>query len=60
METYIELLKKHDWTYDYSEDQTVWLRGVGERATLTRLQKQLDKDLSVWNTYAPFDYRRVQ
>lgn len=60
METYIELLKKHDWAYDYSEDQTVWLRGVGERSTLTRLQKQLDKDLSVWNTYAPFDYRRVQ
>ena len=60
METYIELLKKHDWTYDYSEDQTVWLRSVAERSTLTRLQQQLDKDLSVWNTYAPFDYRRVQ
>ena len=57
METYIELLKKHDWTYDYSEDQTVWLRGKAERATLTQLQKQLDKDLAVWNTYAPFDYR---
>ena len=57
METYVELLKKHDWSYEYSDDQSVWLRGVGQRQTLTRLQKELDKDYAVWNEHAPTDYR---
>lgn len=59
-ETYIQLLKKHDWTYDYSEDQRVWVKGKGEKTLLVGLQKELDKDGVLWNSHAPAGYQIVR
>jgi len=55
---YRALLKAHDWTFEYSEDQTVWRRGGTELARLRELQKRLDPKYEVWNEVAPRDFRR--
>ena len=31
IETYINLLQTHDWSYDYSDDHSKWQRGFAER-----------------------------
>ena len=35
---YVALLAKHDWTYDYSDDSSVWRRGQQEQERLECLQ----------------------
>lgn len=55
---YTLLLQKHDWTFEYSEDQAIWRRGSAELANLRQLQKQMDKKYLIWNEYAPSDFRR--
>jgi len=55
---YRALLQAHDWTFEYSEDQTVWRRGSAELARLRELQKKLDPKYEVWNEVAPQDFRR--
>lgn len=56
-DNYRKLLKSHDWYYDYSDDHSVWKRGVAARDRLTGLRKQLDTDGSIWNEYAPEGYK---
>ncbi len=34
MERLIELLRTHDWYFDYSDDHRVWKRGVEERKVI--------------------------
>lgn len=53
-----EMCKKHDWTYDWSEDSCVWDKGNAERK---ELDKRFDSfqgidqlvALRIWNTHAP-------
>ena len=35
------LLAFHDWHYDYSDDHSVWTRGVRERDAINAEQKRL-------------------
>jgi hypothetical protein len=35
------LLAFHDWYYDYSDDHSVWTRGVRERDAINAEQKRL-------------------
>ena len=35
------LLARHDWYYDYSDDHTVWARGVRERDAINDEQRRL-------------------
>lgn len=57
MDEYIALLKRHDWSFDYSDDYSVWKRGREDRDRLNSLQRWLDPDSSIWNQYAPESYR---
>jgi 6-phosphogluconate dehydrogenase (decarboxylating) len=50
---YLSLLKKHDWTYDYSDDPDVWRRGTAEREFLTSFHSDpLYKEM--YNDYQKF------
>jgi len=56
-ENYIKHLKSHDWYYDYSDDHSVWKRGVAARDRLRAMQKDLDPTGEIWNEHAPADYK---
>lgn len=53
-----EMCRKHDWTYDWSEDSSTWNKGAAERADLDKLFdtfQGIDRlvALRIWNTHAP-------
>ena len=52
---YIHLLQTHDWTYEFSDDQSVWLRGTTQRRELNSLQPRVDPLYHLWNQHAPSD-----
>lgn len=58
LKQYRELLAKHDWFYSYSDDYSVYRRGEDNMAQIRRLQPQVDQDFSVYNTYAPAEFRK--
>jgi len=53
LEQYINALKWHDWDYDFSDDHSVWQRGVKQSNVIYEAQRELDPDFSVWNKYCP-------
>jgi hypothetical protein len=55
--SYINLLKAHDWSFEYSDDGSVWRAGRLALTTLRIAQKQFDPSGEVWNTYAPEGYK---
>lgn len=57
---YIAELKAHDWSYEYSDDHTVWQRGHNAHSRLTRTQREIDPDFRIWNEHAPTLYRVVR
>jgi len=57
MTEYIQLLKQHDWLYEYSDDHRVWKYGAEERAKLLRMQEELDPRAVTWNAFAPPRWR---
>ena len=54
MEEYIKMLKSHDWTYDYSDDHSVWKRGSAEAAEIRRLGDKVDPDRELYKKHSPF------
>ena len=36
-----KLLKSHDWYFDYSDDHSVWKKGMAERSAINQEQKRL-------------------
>jgi len=36
-----KLLKSHDWSFDYSDDYSVWKRGMAEWQAINQEQKRL-------------------
>lgn len=36
-----KLLKSHDWYFDYSDDHSVWKKGMTERSAINQEQKRL-------------------
>jgi len=36
-----KLLQFHDWTYEFSDDHSVWKRGKAEREAINQEQKRL-------------------
>jgi len=54
MQDYVQKLKSHDWTYEYSDDHSVWQRGSAEKKELRRLADILDPKHEIWNKYDPF------
>jgi len=36
-----KLLRSHDWYFDYSDDYSVWKKGMAERSSINTEQKRL-------------------
>lgn len=53
IEEYRELLRRHDWTYEFSEMSSVFRRGIEQRRQLESLQEKLDPEYVIWNQFAP-------
>jgi hypothetical protein len=49
--TYRALLRRHDWTHEFSEELRWVQRGRAELAELQALQKEVDPDFHIWNTH---------
>lgn len=58
MQSYRSLLKRHDWSFEYSDDGMVYRNGKKQRETLSAMRATLDPDFSVWNSYAPPEYQK--
>jgi hypothetical protein len=54
---YVQALKDHDWSFEYSDDHAVHQRGWNARENLKTLRKKLDPDGTLWNAHCPTDYR---
>ena len=55
---YRDLLKNHDWYSEYSDDQRVWEKGSEEYQKIIQMAEQIDTDYSIFNEYAPEEYKR--
>lgn len=58
LQTYRDALRSHDWSFEYSDDHSVWQRGRAALGQLQSMQRELDPDFVVWNEHAPSDYQR--
>ena len=56
-DSYIQLLRTHDWSYEWSDDPGVFRRGSQQRQALNQMRTQVDEDYSIWNEHAPELYR---
>ena len=54
MKKYIDMLKSHDWTYQYSDDHSVWQRGSAEADKIRRLGDIVDPDRKLYKQHSPF------
>jgi hypothetical protein len=61
---FANLLKQHDWHFEYTSDHSVWTRGRAARNAIRRNEDTLLKEHSqaelntIWNEYAPSDFKR--
>lgn len=55
---YRKQLQFHDWFYDYSDDHRMWQRGSEQRRQIDQMQRNIDPDYSIWNSYAPEPFKR--
>ena len=55
---YIQAVKKHDFTYEYSSDHSNWTRGVSSYAQIMYAQPKYDPDYVIWNAHAPKDMNK--
>jgi hypothetical protein len=46
---YRNLLRRHDWTHEFSDDARWRNRGRAELEQLRQLQRELDPDFRLWN-----------
>lgn len=53
LDTYLNLLKRHDWWFDYSDDHSVWRAGLESWDAITRLQPIVDPDFKIFNQHKP-------
>lgn len=56
VEEFFDRLQYHDWYYDYSDDHSVWQRGLADRADLKDLAKENDKFSIMFEDYAEYIY----
>lgn len=57
VEQYRQMLRNHDWTYEYSDDHRVWTAGRRAREALVAKQRAYDPDGVIWNEIAPEGYK---
>lgn len=51
MDEYINLLKTHDWYYNYSDDHRVWRAGEEEYKKIMELSKLYDPTREIFRQY---------
>jgi hypothetical protein len=61
--TFENLLKSHDWTFDFSDDHSVWTRGNEERERLRSIALTLgehdsERVANLWNALCPMGFER--
>ena len=54
MEKLIELLRNHDWYFEYSDDHKVWQRGVTQRAPINAEAERLGRPELVEQAFEEF------
>lgn len=60
IDQYKELLRRHDWTYEFSQMSSTFQRGIEQRRQLESLQEKLDPDYAIWDQFAPAFCKRGQ
>jgi len=54
LQQYIDMLKKHDWTYEYSDGYSrAYVKGQEEHYDIMNMAKKIDPDLEIYNKYDP-------
>lgn len=51
MAAYVQALKDHDWSHEFSDDFRVWQAGSRQLDALYAMRVRLDPDYSVWNQH---------
>ena len=51
-----KLLVDHDWSYNYSDDQTYYLRGSNEASTLVHARKISEEHDALYKAYVNYLY----
>ena len=51
LEEYENLLKNHDWYYQYSDNHGIWKTGQMEQELILQYQPLLDPDKKIFNKY---------
>ena len=54
MKKLIELLRNHDWYFEYSDDHKVWQRGVTQRAAINAEAERLGRPELVEQAFEEF------
>tara|TARA_R110000772_G_scaffold51719_4_gene118722 strand:+ start:2411 stop:2602 length:192 start_codon:yes stop_codon:yes gene_type:complete len=55
-EQYIKALNAHDWSFEWSDDHSVWKRGNQQRADINAVRPILDEDYAIWNAHCEHHY----
>jgi hypothetical protein len=55
---YEKCLIFHDWFSDFSCDHSVYRKGRAEKEQIIRMQKLYDEDCTLWNYYAPEEFKK--
>ncbi len=56
IETYLNLLSRHDWWYSRSDDHSVYRQGAESARQIQQLRREVDPNWSIWNSTAPPDF----
>ena len=56
---YVDLLKMHDWSHEYSDDHQRYLNGNLKKQMIQALQPFVDRSYTIYNTHAPKARQRV-
>ncbi len=56
---YEKCLAAHDFFFEFSDDFRVYRKGREELAQLQRMQKLYDEHFTLWNYYAPEEFKRI-
>ena len=51
LQEFYDLLKRHDWTYNYSDDHRVWQKGLDESKMIQHILMGNSKDLRFRKLY---------
>lgn len=57
MQHYVRDLRKMDWTFEFSDDRSVYERGRQELERLRSIELALDASGTIWNQHAPDIYK---